>query len=654
MRTATLRTAASVLMLLLAASGQSSSPTKGATANSGTTAAPAKPAQGNPTPYQDSAKIIQFLSTTVSWYHQRAAEQKLATEPSDLAFLQENSRVADQVVQQAFDYARSEVQLQTRARSQAVTPQQGENTSQYQRLNQALQKIEQQIQDTQAELQSNREKLARATAAHRRTLQSQVDELESELGLLNARHDALETMTEFVASSGSGKRVGLRAQVDELARSVPPALSGVSSGNTGTNSAPSSSPTAAVASKPQPGGIWGLAMDLIHLSGKVHSIDDELDVTEQLSKSADELRAPLVNQLTDLIHQGDQAFAAADTATAANLAQQTQQIDALTSQFKQVTATLLPLSKVGILLNIYRTTLKNWRQAVRDTERDEGKQLLLRLGILAVLIGVIFAVGEIWRRATFRYVHDTRRRYQFLLLRRIVIWATVVIIIVLTFASQLGSAVTFAGLITAGIAVAMQNVITSIVGYFFLIGKYGLRVGDRVQIAGVTGEVVDIGLVRIHLMELSGPTDSQPSGRIVAFSNSVVFQAGPGIFKQIPGTNFIWHELKLTLASETNYHQAKERITKAVDDALGNYREAIANQRRAVERSLTSVTAAELQPKIRLHYAATGIEVTIRYPVEIGKAAEIDDHIMRELMAALDRDPKMKLISAEIPTAKAS
>jgi small-conductance mechanosensitive channel len=312
------------------------------------------------------------------------------------------------------------------------------------------------------------------------------------------------------------------------------------------------------------------------------------------------------------------------------------------------------LSKVGILLNIYRTTLKNWRQAVRDTERDEGKQLLLRLGILAVLIGVIFAVGEIWRRATFRYVHDTRRRYQFLLLRRIVIWATVVIIIVLTFASQLGSAVTFAGLITAGIAVAMQNVITSIVGYFFLIGKYGLRVGDRVQIAGVTGEVVDIGLVRIHLMELSGPTDSQPSGRIVAFSNSVVFQAGPGIFKQIPGTNFIWHELKLTLASETNYHQAKERITKAVDDALGNYREAIANQRRAVERSLTSVTAAELQPKIRLHYAATGIEVTIRYPVEIGKAAEIDDHIMRELMAALDRDPKMKLISAEIPTAKAS
>jgi small-conductance mechanosensitive channel len=306
------------------------------------------------------------------------------------------------------------------------------------------------------------------------------------------------------------------------------------------------------------------------------------------------------------------------------------------------------------LLGIYETTLSNWRESVRDEEHDELRQLLLRLAVLAILIGVVVAIGEIWRRATFRYVHDVRRRYQFLLLRRILLWVTILIIVILTFASQLGSAVTFAGLITAGIAVAMQNVITSIVGYFFLIGKYGLRVGDRVQVAGVTGEVVDIGLVRIHMMELGGPADSQPTGRIVAFSNSVVFQAGPGIFKQIPGTNFIWHELKLTLASETDYHQARERITQAVDSALGNYRDVIAAQRRLVERNLSTVSAAELQPKIRLHYASSGIEATIRYPVEIGKASEVDDHLMRELITAFEREPKMKLISAEIPSAKAA
>ncbi|HEX3106375.1 MAG TPA: mechanosensitive ion channel domain-containing protein [Terriglobales bacterium] len=609
-------------------------------------------AQGNPpAPIpapQDNGKIIQFLSSTLSWYRQRSAEEKLASEPADLSFEQENNTISDQVVQQAFEYARNEAQRQSNR--QPATTQQRANTGQYQRLAQALQKVEQQIQDTQTELQTTREKLARSGIAKRRTLQAQVEELQGELGLLNARHDALQTMSEFVSSSGTGNRLGLRAQVEELARSVPAALSGSPNANA---SQAKTQPTSILAPKAPPSGIWGLSTDLLHLSGKRRTLAGMLSSTEALRKSADDLRAPLISDLQNLIHQGDQLFAAADTATAAGLVQQTQQLDALTAQFKQVTSTMLPLSKVGVLLGIYETTLKNWRESIRNEERDDLRQLLLRLGVLALMIALVFVLGEVWRRASFRYVHDGRRRYQFLLMRRIVIWVSVAIIVVLGFASELGSVVTFAGLITAGIAVAMQNVITSIVGYFFLIGKYGLRVGDRVTIAGVTGEVVEIGLVRIHVMELAGTNDAQPSGRIVAFSNSIVFQPTAGIFKQIPGTNFVWHELKLTLASETDYHAAKERIVKAVDAALAQYRENIATQRRLVEQNLTSVSAGELQAKVRLHYTASGIEATVRYPVELEKAADVDDHLMRELLAAVDKEPKLKLISAEMPAAKA-
>jgi small-conductance mechanosensitive channel len=601
--------------------------------------------------HEDPAKIIQFLSSTISWYRQRAEEQKLANEPADLTYAQENARVADQVVQQAFEYARNEAQLQSK-RQPGQQPQ-VQTSAQYQGLRQAVQKVEQQIQDTESELQSDREKLTSAPAAKRQIIQATIQELQGELGLLNARHDALQAMADFVSSSGSGNRMGLREQIEELAHSVPAALSRSPAPN---QSEPITEPSATVASllaqKPPPSGVWGLSTDLIHFSGKRRSLKDLLSSTEALRKTADGLQAPLVGDLQDLIHQGDQLFAAADTATPEGLAQQTRQLDALTAQFKQVTTTLLPLSKVGVLLGLYETTLQNWRDSVGDEERDDLRQLLLRLGLLAVAIALVFGIGEVWRRASFQYVHDARRRYQFLLLRRIVIWTAVVIIVVITFATQLGSVVTFAGLITAGVAVAMQNVITSIVGYFFLIGKYGLRVGDRVTISGVTGEVVEIGLVRIHLMELAGPGESQPSGRIVAFSNSVVFQPTAGIFKQIPGTNFVWHELKLTLASETNYQVAKERVTKAVDSALGNYRENIETQRRMVETNLSTVSAGELQPKVRLHYTASGIEATVRYPVEIEKATDVDDHLMRELIAAIEKEPRLKLISAEMPTAK--
>jgi len=461
-------------------------------------------------------------------------------------------------------------------------------------------------------------------------------------------------MLEFVSTSSTGGGAGLRAQIEELARSVPASLSHPSGTNPNeTSTEPVAATNTAVAKKPQASGIWGLTADLISLSEKMHTLENEISATKDLNQKSNGFRKPVVDYLRGLVEQGDQLFAAADTASRNQLAQETQQLDALTAKFKQTSSALLPLSKISVLLDIYQRTLTSWREAVRIEAREEGRQLLLRLGVLAALIGAVIGIGEIWRRTTFRYVHDVRRRYQFLLIRRVVMWVAITLIILMTFASQVGSVVTFAGLITAGVAVALQNVIVSIVAYFFLIGKYGIRVGDRVQIGDVTGEVVDIGLVRIHIMELGGPSDSQPTGRVVAFSNSIVFQPTAGVFKQIPGTNFIWHELKLTLSSDADYNGAKQRITEALDSALEQYGESIEAQRQSLERSLNSVSPAELRAKVRLHYTASGIEATVRFPVEIEKSSEMDDHVMKEIFAALDQEPKLRLIGAEMPAIKA-
>src|SRR6266567_342841 len=183
---------------------------------------------------QDPGKIIQFLSHTISWYRELAVEQKNATEPSDLTFIQENRRVADQVVQLAFEFARNQAQLQARRPNAQPQQSQSESGGKSQRLVQAVQKVEQQIQETQAELQSVREKISRATAARRTALQSQAAELQSEIGLLEARRDAIESMIDFVSASSTGTSGGgLRAQIEELARSVPAALAREQASNKG-------------------------------------------------------------------------------------------------------------------------------------------------------------------------------------------------------------------------------------------------------------------------------------------------------------------------------------------------------------------------------------------------------------------------------------
>jgi small-conductance mechanosensitive channel len=249
---------------------------------------------------------------------------------------------------------------------------------------------------------------------------------------------------------------------------------------------------------------------------------------------------------------------------------------------------------------------------------------------------MVFAAAEIWRRAVMRYIQDSRRRYQFLLLRRIALWAVVVVIVGFAFASELGSVVTFAGLITAGLAVAMQSVLVSIVGYFFLIGKYGIRVGDRVQIGDVTGEVIELGLVRLYLMELGGHGLLGPTGRVVAFANSIVFQVSSGLFKQIHGVNFVWREIVVALPGGIDYSAAKERITAAVTAALKDYRDEFLRQSREIQRASALNSGGDAQPRVQLGFSVSGVEAHVRYPVHLENAGEIDERVSREVMRAIN------------------
>ena len=595
-----------------------------------------------------SQDILQLLTRTISWYQQLAAEPHLATQPEDVTFSDETQRVSPQVVELAFDFARQQAQAAKQSKASKTPTTNNSASSQYQGLSQMADKADQQVEQSQSDLDALRKKLDGATGSKRKVLQSSVAESESELALLQARRDTIRGMLEFVNGSsvnGLGAS-GLRAQIEELARSVPSVFN--------KTAAPSEQATSAKAqalsNHEEPTGLWAMTSDLFALSRKKHSIDSDIAATNNLTQFTKQIRTPFIASLKQLIGTGDQLANQPDSTDPTLLGQQKQQLDSLTAQFKQVSAMLLPLSKQGILLNLCQRNLSNWRDAVSSEFRQELKNLAVRIGVLLIVLAFVFGIGEIVRRSIFRYVHDARRRYQFLLIRRIAVWVAMLIIIVLTFASELTSVATFAGLLTAGVVVALQNVILSVAGYFFLIGKYGIRVGDRVQLAGVNGEVVDVGLVRLHLLELgSTGGDSQPSGRVVAFSNSIVFQPTSGLFKQIPGASFVWHEISLNFGPENDYKAVKQRVTSAVEAGFKEYKEKMERQQHQLELSVNSISSIELHPRVRTHYTQSGIEAIIRYPADFQTVSEVDDAIMRELLAAIDKEPKLKLLGSTGP-----
>jgi small-conductance mechanosensitive channel len=589
----------------------------------------------------DPPGLIQFLEQTIGWYRQLAVEQQIATEPNDAMVVHDNQQMANQVVELAFDFARAKTASTTKPAGSNQASGESPGSSQYQALVQMAVTLDKEVQDVQGEVESVKQKLATASGAKRQDLQSTLAETQSEVELAKARRDAVRSMMEFVegASTTGLGGAGQRAQIEALARSVPGALAKPASSKESGNPINESFGSVPVSgsSKAEPSGIWGLGADLFALSRRVHTLDETIQLTDALAQSSNQLRAPLVKTLKELARQGDDLAKQADSADRATLEQDKQKLDAITAQFKLASALAMPLSKQGILLGL--CSLVDWQGRIRNQYQAELGSLLARLAVLGVILAVVIGLAELWRRTIFRYVHDTRRRHHFLLLRRIVLWVSIAIIIALAFANELGSVVTFAGLLTAGVALALQSVILSVAGYFFLIGRFGLRVGDRVQIAGVTGEVVEIGLVRLHLMELGGDGVDTPSGRVVAFPNSVVFQSNAGLFKQIPGTNFVWHEITLTLSHDSDHGAVEERVHEAVEAAFSDYREDMERQHRQMQRTLTSATVSTLRPRRRLHLTSSGLQVVIRFPVDLKHAAEIDNRLTRELLTALDREP---------------
>lgn len=586
-------------------------------------------------------QVVQILDETADWYRTLGTQQQTASQPSDLLILYANRQTADKVIGLAFEIARANAELLSSEAGNAQTA--GDATSSPRALNDLQNKLDVQRQAIQAEIDSDR-RLALAGKGSKTNLESKLSELQGELDMVNARKNLLDTMAQFVNESDARRASvsALKAHIDAIAVSIPAA-------NTDPELAPSKSSSAPLASSAASAsnlyassgsasdrlGVWDLAANVLRLSKKVNTIDAIDRRTAALEETFRKIRTPLLEQLNGLSARSDALAVQADNASGATLKSVRDQFDTLAWLFKQTSAILIPLSKEGVLLQQYRHNLGNWRDAVKHQYRDALAALGVRLGLLSVLLAIVFAGAELWRRLVVRYAHEPRRRYQLLLLRKITLWIVVVAIVGLTFVTELRSFVTFAGLLTAGVAVAMQSVLVSIVGYFFLIGKYGVRVGDRVQIGNVTGEVIDLGLVRMHLMELSSEGPLGPTGRVVAFANSIVFQSSGGLFKQIPGVNFAWHETTLSLPAGCDYAAVKDKLLAAVSNIVQEYHEEIVRQTKEIEKTTSSSSAGNSIPQVQLHFSAAGVEALVRYPVQLQRAAEIDERVSKELLSVI-------------------
>jgi small-conductance mechanosensitive channel len=170
---------------------------------------------------------------------------------------------------------------------------------------------------------------------------------------------------------------------------------------------------------------------------------------------------------------------------------------------------------------------------------------------------------------------------------------------------------TILGLAGAGLTVAMKDFIVAFFGWFVLMGRNGIRVGDWVEINGVAGEVAEIGLLKTVLLETGNWTDSgHPTGRRVSFVNS--FAIEDHFFNFSTSGQWMWDELELTIPADQDPYAVVEQLQQLVTkDTENNAREAEDEWRNATTRYRVQTFSAE--PAINVRPTGSGVELRVRY-----------------------------------------
>lgn len=259
------------------------------------------------------------------------------------------------------------------------------------------------------------------------------------------------------------------------------------------------------------------------------------------------------------------------------------------------------------LSDIYST----WIELVESRKRTALHHIIE--GLLWILL-VIFAVyvGDRTIEHLFKGVSAENKRID--TLRAVVKFgaqaagAVVILFLILGMPTQ---TTTVLGLAGAGLTVAMKDFIVAFFGWFVLMGRNGIRVGDWVEINGVSGEVVEIGLLKTVLLETGNWTDSShPTGRRVSFVNSFAIEGH--FFNFTTSGQWMWDELQVTVPGGQDPYPVIDGIQKLVE------KETETNARKAEtewQETTTRYRAKSLSavPGINVRPTGGGVEVRVRY-----------------------------------------
>lgn len=207
---------------------------------------------------------------------------------------------------------------------------------------------------------------------------------------------------------------------------------------------------------------------------------------------------------------------------------------------------------------------------------------------------------------------------------------------------------TYLGLVSAGVAIALSDVLKNMAGWFYLLTRRPFKVGDRIEISSLKGDVVDIRLFRFSLMEVGNWVDAdQSTGRLVHVPNGNVFTTP--IANYTEGFQYVWHEIPFLVTFESNWRTAREILNEALSAHAPKLDSTAEKQIRSTARRY-QIRFGTITPIVYLTVKDSGVLLTGRFLVNPRARRSTEELLWASILDAIADEQSVELAYPTVRT----
>jgi hypothetical protein len=295
---------------------------------------------------------------------------------------------------------------------------------------------------------------------------------------------------------------------------------------------------------------------------------------------------------------------------------------------------------------------QSWDNLVVAQRRTVIHRIIRVFSAILIILIIVFVTGSMIRRFFERKGADIRRLHHLRLIVELAIQVCGVLLVLLIIFGPPQQFGTILGLATAGLTVVLKDFIVAFIGWFVLMGKNGMRIGDWVEINGVSGEVVEISLFRTVLLETGNWADAgQPTGRRVSFMNGYAIEGQ--YFNFSTAGQWLWDDLRVTVPAVEDAYAKVDEIRVVVERATQADAQSAEEEWRKATRSY-GVTNFSAASSIDLRPVPEGIQVIVRYITRAPQRYDMRTRLYQDVINILHYPQKAESESTSAANASGS